>query len=100
MATRAISLAFEDGLTAGGVAVAGRRAPAGSDRVQIRQDDLGAIVFQIMRRHGGAGNAILNDLDQCRLRVTLAESPVAEIDARHLIAIRAVAQNAIGAKKP
>ena len=100
MAARAISFALEDGLAACRIAVAGHRSPAGGDGVQVGQDDFGLKILQIMRRHGSAGDAILNDFDQRVFRVGLAEPPVAEIDAGHLIALRPVAENAIRAEQP
>ena len=56
-------------------------------------------ILQIIRGHARARNAILNDLDQRVFGISLAEAPVAQINAGHLIAVRSVAQNTIHAEQ-
>src|SRR4029077_19722509 len=76
------------------------RAARVRDGAQVGHDDFDLEILKVVGRHASTGNAVLDDLDQVGLRVALAELAVTEIDARHLVALRAVAENAVGAEQP
>ena len=100
MATGAIRLAVEEYFAARGIAVTGNGAARGCQRPQVGHHDLGLEILQIVGRHASPGYAVLDDFDQGVFRVGLAETTMTEVDAGYLVALGAVAENAVYAEEP
>ena len=98
MATGTICFAFEERLASRGIAVACDGTARGGEGAQVSHHDFGLEILQIVRRHAGPRNAILDDLDQGVFGIRLAKPAVAQVDARYLIAFRPVAKDAIRAE--
>ena len=57
-----------------GLPLPGRARPAVARGSQISHDGPGLEILQVVRRHGRARDAVLNDLDQSFFRIRLAET--------------------------
>src|ERR1700694_5632263 len=99
MTARAVALSFEQRLTARGIAVAGNGMAGCGQRAQISHDDLGLIILNIIGRHRGAWNTILDDTNQALIGGRAAKAAMSEVDAGDQISFRPMTENTIGAEK-